>query len=117
MTPIVLTITTCLIVFGTKDVNPIWKSILTFAFVALNDIAIKLYSGGSHDNEGLGWVHLLLFVGLLPTFGFLLIAIVKDKQASTAIKIIGVAAFSLLIIIHLHFLATLDLDDTIQYID
>jgi hypothetical protein len=54
LTPIVLTITTSLVCFGTNNIKIILISALTYLFVALNDISIKLYSGGSHDNEGLG---------------------------------------------------------------
>ena len=61
-TPIVLIITSLLVCFGTKNIKVIFISALTYFFIALNDIFIKLYSGGLHDYEGLAWVHLFLFI-------------------------------------------------------
>jgi hypothetical protein len=109
LTPIVLLITTSLICFGTKNVKPIFISILTFLFVALNDISIKLYSGGSHDSEGLGWIHMLLLIGLLPTFGILLAAIFNSKEVTLTNKIIAVFLFVGLIAVHLQLFRNLGL--------
>ena len=108
-TPIVLTITTSLICFGTKNIRVIFISILTFLFVALNDICIKLYSGGTHDNEGLGWVHLLLFVGLVPTFGILLSSILKRDEEKSINKIVAIILFVGLIAIYLELFSSLGL--------
>lgn len=109
LTPVVLTITTSLVCFGTKNIKIIFLSVLTYLFVALNDISIKLYSGGSHDNEGLGWVHLLLFVGLVPTFGILLATVLKRKEETVTNKIIAVALFFGLIVLHLQLFSNLGL--------
>jgi len=109
LTPIVLTITTSLVCFGTKNIKIIFISALTYLFVALNDISIKLYSGGSHDNEGLGWVHLLLFVGLVPTFGILLATVLKHKEETVTNKIIAVVLFIGLIAGHLQIFSNLGL--------
>lgn len=109
LTPIVLTITTSLVCFGTKNIKIIFLSILTYLFVALNDISIKLYSGGSHDNEGLGWVHLVLFVGLVPTFGILLAIVLKRKEETVTNKIIAVTLFIGLIVLHLQLFSNLGL--------
>ncbi len=109
LTPIVLTITSSLICFGTKNIRVIFISILTFLFVALNDISIKLYSGGTHDNEGLGWVHLLLFVGLVPTFGILLSSVLKRDDEKSINKIVAIIIFVGLIAIHLQLFSNLGL--------
>lgn len=109
LTPIVLTITTLLVCFGTKNLKIIVLSALTYLFVGLNDISIKLYSGGTHDNEGLGWVHLLLFIGLVPTFGILLTAILKHKEETWTIKIIAIFLFVGLIAGHLQLFSNLGL--------
>jgi hypothetical protein len=114
-TPIVLTITTSLICFGTKNFRVIFISILTFIFVALNDISIKLYSGGSHDNEGLGFVHLLLFVGLVPTFGFLLYSILQHKEEKYINKIVAIILFVGLIATHLELFSDLGLGRSYWY--
>jgi len=109
LTPVVLTITTYLVCFKTKNIKVLLISILTFLFVALNDISIKLYSGGRHDNQGLGWIHLLLFVGLVPTFGILLTAIFKRKDEKLTSKIISIILFVGLIVGHLQLFSSLGL--------
>jgi hypothetical protein len=109
LTPIVLTITTSLVCFGTKNIKVILLSALTYLFMALNDISIKLYSGGSHDSEGLGWIHMLLFVGLLPTFGILLATIFRNKQETLTNKIIALIMFVGLIAGHLQLFSNLGL--------
>jgi len=109
LTPIVLTITTILVCFGTKNINSILISALTYLFVALNDILIKLYSSGSHDYQGHGWIHLLLFIGLVPTFGILIATVFKRKEESVINKVIAISLFIGLIILHLHFFSNLGL--------
>ncbi len=109
LTPIVLTITTSLVCLRTKNISIIFISMLTYFFVGFNDILIKLYSGGRHDNEGLGWVHLLLFVGLIPTFLILLTTIFRNKQETLTNKIIAVVIFIGLIVGHLQLFNKLGL--------
>lgn len=108
-TPIVLTITTCLVCFGTKNIKVIGISLLTFLFVSLNDILIKLYSGGTHDKEGLGFVHAFLFIGLLPAGGILLATILKRKGEGIIPKIIAVLLFVGLLALHLQLFENLGL--------
>jgi hypothetical protein len=109
LTPIVLTITASLVCFGTKNIKIIFISALTYLYVALNDISIKLYSGGSHDQEGLGWVHALLFLGLIPTFGILVTTIFRNKQETLTNKLIAIALFIGLIVLHLQLFSNLGL--------
>jgi hypothetical protein len=109
LTPIVLTVASLLITFGTKDINVVWLSILTFLIVSTNDVLIKLYSGGLHDSEGLGWIHMLLFIGLVPTFAILLTVIFKRKDESFANRIMAVLLFPILVMIHLQLFGNLGL--------
>ncbi|TAE80504.1 MAG: hypothetical protein EAY81_10375 [Bacteroidetes bacterium] len=109
LTPIVLTFTTSLVCFGTKDIKIISISALTYLFVGFNDILIKLYSGGRHDKEGLGWILLLLFIGLIPAFGILLTTIIRNKQEILTNKVIAVVIFVGLIAGHLLLFSNLGL--------
>ena len=109
LTPYILTIIAFLIAFMTKNISSFWKSILTFGLVAFHDIGIKLYGGGSHDIEGQGWIHVLLFIGLLPTFGILVTSIILDKQVTNLNKIIAILVFPSLISIYLYFFSNLGL--------
>jgi hypothetical protein len=109
LTPIVLIITTSLVCFGTKNIKLIFISVLTYLFVALNDILIKLYSGGTHDTVGLGWIHLLLFFGLVPTFGILLVRVFRSKKEAMTNKIVALILFIVLIAGHLQLFSDLGL--------
>lgn len=96
LTPIVLTITTFLVCLKTKNIKVFFLGTLSFLFVALNDILIKLYSGGEHDNEGYGWMHLLLFMGLVPTTVILFTTIFRRKDEKCSNKLIACVFFIVL---------------------
>lgn len=109
LTPIVMTITTSLVCYKTNNIKIVFISALTYLFVAFNDISIKLYSGGSHDSEGLGWIQMMFFIGLLPTFGMLLSTIFRHKEETAGAKIIAVIIFIILIVGHLKLFNSLGL--------
>lgn len=109
LTPVILIITTSLVCFGTKNIKVIFLSFLVYLFIALNDFSIKLYSGGSHDSEGIAWIHLLLFVGLIPTFVIFLVAVFINGQDTLINKIIAIVLFVGLIVLHLQLFMTLGL--------
>ena len=115
LTPIILTITTSIIAFRTKNIKVIWIIAWAFLFVALNDILIKLYSGGRHDNEGYGWIHLLLFVGLVPSYGILVTTIFRRKDEKMLNKVIAAVLFPLLIAIHLQLFSGFGLGRSYWY--
>src|ERR1700744_576116 len=72
--PIVMPLLTGIVFTSYSDFNIFFKSILTYLFIGLNDIGIKLFAGGIHDAEGVGWIEMLFFVGLVPSFIILLIS-------------------------------------------
>ncbi len=100
LTPIVLTITTSLVCYGTKNLKHIFISFLTYLFVALNDFSIILFSGGNHDSEGLALINMFLLIGLAPTFSILWISILTKKVEKIKQQITALIAFTILIIIH-----------------
>jgi len=108
-TPLVISISTYLVAFRTTQLNPIIKSLLAFIFIALNDILLKLYAGGTHDNEGLEWILFFLYLGLIPTSGIILTSVITDKQTNITSKIISLVVFPALIIAHLHLFSNLGL--------
>lgn len=109
-TPVVLTITTYLICFRLKTAKVVLISLLTYIFVALNDFSIKLYSGGTTDYEGLGWIHFFLLIGLIPTLVILSFAIFKKEKEKLSIKILSLILFIILMIIHFQVFSLLGLD-------
>ena len=101
LTPIAMTITTLFVCIGTSNIKLYWISILTFLFIALNDILIKLYAGGSHDKEGSGFILSFLVIGLVPTLIILLIKIFGYKDEKKALKTKVFILFIVLLVIHL----------------
>ncbi len=101
LTPIVIIITTTLVCFKVKNINPITIAVITFGLIALHDIGIKLYSGGSHDRAGLGWVHMLLFLGLVPSYMILVSSIFQNKEQNRKEKLTAAFLFPILIAGHL----------------
>lgn len=99
----VLPVIAGIIVFLPDSPN-LWKqSFLCFLFAALNDLGIKLYGGGVHDEEGHGWIHALLFVGLVPVYIILIVSTVKNKTAPLTQKIGSLLLFPVLVAIYLYF--------------
>ena len=105
--PIVISVMTALVIFTNNDFSILAKSILSYLFIGLNDIGIKLFAGGRHDMEGIGWIHMLLFIGLVPCFIMLLIGVFRDKGSAIEIKILSILVFILLIYVHLEVFETL----------
>jgi len=110
MTPVVICVTTLLVVLRTKNISSIYLSILTYAFIALNDILIKLYSSGTHDHQGAGWIHLMMFIGLVPSFGGLVAKVVRLKNESKQRRWFAVILFVVLMIIHLEYFKDLGME-------
>lgn len=110
ITPFIISVMIGLIVFTDNGLNIIEKSVLSYLYIGLNDIGIKLFSGGRHDVEGVGWIHMMLFIGLVPCFIILLIGVFKDKDSSIWLKILSVMIFVLLIYVHIETFEMLGVD-------
>jgi hypothetical protein len=111
--PLTISLMTGLIVFTDNGFNILIKSSLSYLFIGLNDIGIRLFAeGGKHDFEGNGLIVLLLFIGLVPCFIMLLIGVFRDKDYSLWIKAFSIAIFILLICVHLILFQTLGVDQS-----
>ena len=87
LTPILLIGISGIITFSERLEKPLLKSCILSFLICLNDAWIRLYGGGTHDREGLAWIDLLLFVGLIPAYLIFLTGILRDKKASWRHKI------------------------------
>jgi len=105
--PVTISLITGIIIFVDNGFNILIKSVLCYLFIGLNDIGIKLFAGGIHDMEGIGWIHMLLFIGLVPSFIILLTKVLRDKSSTNWMKAISILIFILLIFIHLQIFETL----------
>lgn len=63
-TPVLIGVFTGLILFFT-DFRIAAKFGLITGLVIVNDVFIRIYAGGTHDLEGLGWIAAFLFIGLI----------------------------------------------------
>lgn len=80
-TPIVLGISSLIIVLAARKSASILKSCFILACAILNDFLVREYSGGIHDKEAESWIDLYFFYGLIT--GFLILCFgtltTKDK--------------------------------------
>ncbi|WP_242928632.1 hypothetical protein [Pontibacter vulgaris] len=109
LTPVALIIATVLIVFGTKDLKPIFITLAILGLIIFHDVGLKLYSGGTHDRQGLGWLHLMLFMGLIPSYILTVVGIVRNKKTNWTEKSISIIIFPLLMAGHLYLFSDLGL--------
>ncbi|SHN28428.1 hypothetical protein [Mucilaginibacter sp. OK098] len=105
--PIIMSLMTYLILFTHNSFKILAKSVLSYLCIGLNDVGIKLFAGGVHDFEGMGFVHLLLFIGLAPCLVMLLMAVKSDEHSNKWIKVLSIVVFILLIYIHIQLFQTL----------
>ena len=100
---------TVIICFASENLNSILKSLSVSFLVIANDILIKLYSGGTHDLEGLEWIHFFMYSGILIGLIILAINVMKNKKENLFIKILSIITFPSLIYIYLQFFYQLGL--------
>ena len=101
-TPYIIIATTLIAAFALSS-KPIYRVLFSLFFMLLNDVLIRLYSGGRHDPEGGGWIMLSLLLCAFPSFLILLIAIYRDKNETRPAKIIALLLFPVIVIIYTCF--------------
>lgn len=109
LTPLIIVITAELVLYASKNISLVWQSALVYLFIAINDILIKLYSGGSHDNIGLVWIHFYMLIGLIPAGIMLLIKILRSNEESVFTKVTALFLFPALLYIHFQLFSHLGL--------
>jgi hypothetical protein len=97
LTPVVIILFTILISLNKDKFVPFLHVVIVYLLIAINDMGIKLYGGGIHDWEGLGWIHMMLFIGLVPCF----IVLAVGLKASNLIERLPLLLFIGLIVFHL----------------
>ena len=63
-TPVLIGLITGLIMYFTDFRISVKFGLITILIIS-NDVLIKLFSGGTHDWEGAGWISVFLFIGLI----------------------------------------------------
>lgn len=109
-TPIAITFLTVIIFFKiSSTIGIVLKSIILAVFISANDICIKLFAGGNHDSEGLGWIHMMLFIGLIVNYIVMIIMVVNNKEENLTNKLLSLLIFPALMYLHLELFAYLGL--------
>lgn len=98
LSPVVIVLITVLVL--SLDIRVLVKPLVIGGLISLQDIGIKLFSGGTHDYEGLGWIHFMLLMGVTPYFLVLIYFFAIDKDESFFKKIFSALIFVLLLVIH-----------------
>ena len=115
LTPIALAISTAVIVFGSDNLRPTVLTLIISGLIILHDTGLKLYAGGIHDSEGLGWLHLMLFIGLIPAYILTIAGIFRNKEVQLTEKVIALLIFPLIIAGHLYLFNDLGLGRYCSY--
>lgn len=108
-TPVVIFFTTYTIYKEGEKINIILISLFAYLLIALNDVLIKIFGGGTHDNKGLGFILVFTLMGLIPSFVYFIFTIYK-RNGKMEYKIIAVLLFVVLIICHYKMFSKLGLD-------
>lgn len=106
-TPGVALIVSVLIAFFTSGIRLYQRIIFVAGLLIINDVGLKLYAAGSHDQVGQSWQTLFTIAGVLLALFILIVAAVKDKRETLLHKISILLAFPILLMIHLYL--TMDL--------
>jgi hypothetical protein len=99
--PGVALIACSIVLFWASPWNPYLKSGLCAGLLMLQDAGLKLYGGGDHDVEGLGFCNLLLLLGALLSLVPLIMALGRNKTIATRHKAGAIGLFVALLVGHL----------------
>ena len=105
--PVVISVMIALIIFTDNSFTIIQKSALSYLCIAFNDVGTKLFAGGRHDMESIGWIHMMLFIGLVPCFIMLITGALRDDKSSVWTRILSSLIFVLLMYVHIEIFETL----------
>ena len=105
LSPIVIVLITVFVL--NLEVRVLVKSLVIGGLISLQDIGVKLFSGGTHDYEGLGWIHFMLLMGVTPSFLAIVYFFAIDKDESVYKKIFSALIFILLLVFHLSLFSEL----------
>ena len=107
LTPFLIAVTSFLICFFSSNIPILWKSVLIYFFIGLNDWLIKLYSGGHHDGVGQAWILFFELIGLFFAFLFLTISVFGKQKEPMKIRVLAIVLFLVLIGFHYYLFANL----------
>ena len=80
---------------------------LFFACFVASDTSLKLFSGGSHDGPGAGWLLTTTVIGLTIALAFILLWLKELSNTKLTPKITAFVLLVIMIILHLVITAKL----------
>lgn len=102
LSPVVTSVTTLITVIALVNTPYVWSAVMSYIYIAINDLGIKLYGGGNHDSEGSGWINAFLLISLGCSGIILLLCMGHNKQSKWPVKTLSVILFVLLGCAHLY---------------
>lgn len=91
--PICLPTATALIVLRPNGLGVLAKSLSLAGMITILDLGLKAVPAGPFDAEAQGWMHLFLFMGIIPSFIIYLFGIAREKEAGADEKWVAVLSF------------------------
>lgn len=98
LTPLSLIGVTAYLYLRTKPPRPIWLTLGVFVLLAVQDLGLSFISYGIYDTAEITWMHLFMFLGLIPSVILVLLNILENRQIRESEKIASLFLFPLLII-------------------
>ena len=98
-TPIMIGISSLILVLGLRRAATIWKSCLVLFCAIFNDFLLMNYSGGVHDNKGLDLISSYFVYGLISGYLILILGTFNSKDKLSR-KLIAYAIFPALVFIY-----------------
>ena len=91
--PLCLPLASAFIVLRPNGLGVLAKSLTLLGMISFMDLGLKTVPAGPFDAKAQGWMHLLLFMGIIPSFLIYLFGIVREKEAGADEKWVAVLSF------------------------
>jgi len=91
--PLCLPLASAFIVLRPNGLGVLAKSLTLLGMISFLDLGLKTVLAGPFDAKAQGWMHLLLFMGIIPAFLIYLFGIVREKDARAYEKWVSVLVF------------------------
>lgn len=106
LSPLVSISITALLHIGRHPRLVLPAAVCTALLICLHDAGIELYGGGMHNLEGQGFVTVLLFAGLLPSYLLQLFLLTRAPATSASQRLGAALALPLLVGSYLYFFSS-----------
>lgn len=104
LTPLILNLFSAFFSFLSKKIHPLLKCLLVSFFISFYDVIIRFFAFNLKGTISANFVIIFFVLGIIPAYSVYISGILKfNTKESTAIKVISIVLFPLLIAIHFYF--------------